>query len=152
MKKTLFLLLTCTLFIACKKELKTETGTFNWLVNNWERTNEAEGRETYEDWKRISLTEYAGSGYTLENGKRIFEETMRLFKTDTTWVLEVSGPNEQPISFTVTDYNAISFKAENPEHDFPKLIRYSIFDETLSALVSDGGEQQIQFSFWPVED
>jgi hypothetical protein len=34
--------------------------------------------------------------------------------------------NPTPVKFKVTQYNADKFLAENPEHDFPNVIRYKL--------------------------
>jgi len=121
------------------------------LIGDWERTNEPEGQQTYESWEIISATEYSGHGYTIKNKDTTFQEFMRLHKTDTTWALEVAGPNDQPVSFKMTSKKENMFIVENPEHDFPNKISYLYYDNTIKAVVSGQG-MEVPFIFWRVED
>ncbi len=38
----------------------TGQDNFDWLLGDWQRSNEKAGMETYESWKKISSTEYLG--------------------------------------------------------------------------------------------
>ena len=44
------------------------TESFDWLVGEWQRTNEKEGRETFEMWNKVTDYEYSGFGVTLQDG------------------------------------------------------------------------------------
>lgn len=46
-------------------ELKTTN--FEWLVGQWKRSNEQKGKETFENWVKLSGTEYNGIGFTMRN-------------------------------------------------------------------------------------
>jgi len=71
----LLLLLIFILIISCeqvKKEKQTKdlpivtntkkTGNFDWLLGKWKRVNEEGKKETFENWKKVKNTEYAGIG------------------------------------------------------------------------------------------
>ena len=124
--------------------------THDYLIGSWERTNDQEGRNTYEIWTKDGK-EYKGLGYTMSAGDTIFKEQLRLFKQETTWILEVSGVNESPTPFILTDFTTHSFVAQNPQNEFPKTIRYNYFDDTITAIISDE-ETEIPFIFWRVVD
>ncbi len=150
--KTLIMFL-CILFsISCLEKQKEtiNTGEFDFLIGDWERTNTKPGITTMEHWIISKPSEYLGHGYTIEQKDTTFNERMRIIRKDTSWFLEVYGRNESPIRFNITEHNNISLLAENPAHDFPKRISYSYFDDTLSAQVANE-EIEIPFIFWRVE-
>lgn len=140
------------LVIGCAEDQKkpTSQSPHDFLLGSWERTNDQEGRNTYEIWTKKEK-EYSGLGYTLSAGDTIFKEQLRLFKEDTSWILEVSGVNESPTPFVITSFTTHSFVAHNPENEFPKTIKYSYFDDTITATISDE-ETEIPFIFWRVVD
>ena len=83
MNKILILLIG-VLIISCnqskkenqKTDVKSTTLTeksenFDWLLGKWKRLNEEEGKETFENWKKIKETEYSGIGFTMQNGDTI---------------------------------------------------------------------------------
>lgn len=140
------------LVLSCDKtaqDTKAEN-THDYLLGSWERTNDQEGRNTFEIWTK-DVKEYKGLGYTMSAGDTIFKEQLRLFKQDTTWILEVSGVNESPTPFVITSFTTHSFIAQNPENEFPKNIHYNYFDDTITATISDE-ETEILFIYWRLED
>ncbi|MFT5861964.1 MAG: hypothetical protein ACI828_000610 [Flavobacteriales bacterium] len=145
-------LLLMPLVSSCAKEQKesNKKNTHAFLLGTWERTNEQEGQNTYEIWNK-SGKEYTGIGYTMRAGDTIFKEQMRLYIQDTIWTLEVSGVNKNPTPFRLTSFTSHSFVAENPQNEFPKMIEYRYFDDTITATISDE-ETEIPFIFWRIED
>lgn len=146
------LILFIVISISCKQESKgvSNENTHDYLIGLWERTNEEEGRNTYEVWSKNGA-EYSGIGYTMSSGDTIWKESLRLFKQDTTWTLEVSGVNESPTPFILTNHTTNSFIAENPNNEFPKTISYRYFDDTITAIISDD-ETEIPFIFWRMNE
>jgi hypothetical protein len=108
--------------------------------------NDRPGRNTFEHWTRISPSEYQGLGYTLRNGDTIFKEYLKLHADKGTWVFEVSGVNEDPTLFLVTNKARRSFTCENEKNEFPKIIEYTLVDKMLVARISGAG-QEVLFSF-----
>ena len=119
---------------------------FDWLNGSWIRSNDEEGNSTYEHWMKNSAIEYTGLGYTLRGSDTIFKEGLRLIKTGEDWSLEVTGVNEDPTLFLIIDHSDNSFKCENKNNEFPKLIEYSVHNNILLAKISDE-ETEISFSF-----
>lgn len=132
MNKFYFLLIIIVL-TSCNKPQETQ---FDWLLGNWERTNNGEGNKTYECWTKKSNTEYIGLGYTLKNKDTIFKENMHLIKEKEQWVFKVIGGNETPTLFPISSLTETSFICENPENEFPKQIVYSLENKGLKALIS----------------
>lgn len=159
MKKTL-LVLAGILIISCNQSKKenpkanTKSNTsaeisenFDWLLGKWKRLNEKEGKETLENWEKVSNTEYAGLGFTMQNGDTINQENMWLVQTNGKWDLTVKVPEEsESVSFKGTDHNESEFICENHEIEFPNKIKYWINGERLNATVSNS-EMEIPFEF-----
>jgi hypothetical protein len=120
---------------------------FDWLLGNWHRSNEQEGKETFEHWTKVSDTEYIGLGYTMMENDTIWKEDIRLIRAENGWVFQVTVPEEsQPVLFRLTNADAESFTCENAENDFPKLIRYYKNGDNINAMISGGG-MEIPFEF-----
>jgi hypothetical protein len=119
--------------------------TFDWLTGHWQRSDDKPGRQTFERWERTTAALYSGFGYTLEEKDTVWQEDMRLYQTGTEWTLEVSGEGEK-IPFKLNVISPTGFTGANPEHDFPKEIRYELRGDSLYALVV-GGEMEIPFTF-----
>jgi len=135
-----------------KIEVKTINGNFDWLLGNWKRVNEAEGKETFEIWKKNSNSEYSGIGFTMQNNDTIKQERIQLIKLGEKWVLEVQPQDEpEPIRFNMTSYNQQEFICENKILDFPKLIKYWKNGNRINALVS-GDDLELSFEFERIVD
>ncbi len=152
------LLLFC--FFSCKMSTSNEVDKKNatetvlkldWLVGQWKRANEKEGKTTFENWEKKNDKEFAGFAYTLQKGDTVWQEKMRLVQVVQNWDLEVSGEGEKsPTIFKMTSLIARRFVCENPAIEFPKRIEYFFEDDKLKAKVS-GGEMVLDFEFDPVE-
>ncbi len=128
-------------------ELVMNSGNFDWLLGNWERLNEEDGKVTFENWKKISVKEYSGIGFTMQNGDTLKQEKIQLIKTDEKWNLVVKVPDEaEAITFKMTQFNEKEFVCENHEIDFPNKIRYWKKGDRINASVSNS-EMEILFEF-----
>ncbi len=159
--KTLYLVLIVSFVLSCHETNegieKTETAvpeieSFDWLLGNWQRTNEEEGKQTFEHWEKKSDSEYLGFGFTMEETDTISFENIRLIKTDTSWAIEVNLPEEaQATVFELTEIDETGFTCENEANEFPKKITYFKEGNALKAIIS-GGDMEISFDFEKVEE
>jgi len=134
-----------------KVEEKISNENFDWLLGNWKRLNEEEGKETFENWEKIKETEYSGIGFTMQNGDTIKQEKIRLTKTSGKWNLTVKVPEEsEAITFNGVSHNENEFICENNEMDFPNRIKYWKNGDKINAAVS-GGKMKISFEFERLE-
>lgn len=164
MKNLLFLLL-IVMIISCNQnkkegqetEVKSTTlieksKNFDWLLGNWKRLNEKDGKETFENWEKIKETEYSGIGFTMLKNDTIKQEKIRLIKNNEKWDLKVKSPEDTTyINFTGVSHNDKEFTCENNELDFPNKIKYWKNGSKLNASVS-GGEMIILFEFEKLND
>lgn len=164
MKKIILLsILSLLIFSNCKNEPKKEkvqmkeiaevpSQNFNWLVGEWVRKNEKKGKETFEIWKKNSVSEYFGHGYTVKEKDTVQQEFIKLYYKDKKWNLEVELKGDPDIvTFKMTSYSSSAFICENKNHDFPKLIKYERNGDKLNALVK-GDDFQIPFAFEKVTE
>ena len=120
---------------------------FSYLIGKWNRTNEAAGKETFEQWEKISDREYEGLGYTLAAGDTVWKENIQLIRETDHWDYEVQGQGDSIATpFKVTKASANGFECYNPVNEFPKTIQYTRAGDSLYAKISDG-DTQIDFIF-----
>jgi hypothetical protein len=119
---------------------------FDWLIGDWKRTDDQEGRATFEYWTKNAGTEYIGLGFTLHGPDTVFMEHLRLYKMAGEWIYEVTGVNEHPTLFPLEYHSELRFRCGNPDNEFPKHIEYSLQDHLLYAKISGGGND-ILFTF-----
>ena len=127
---------------------------FDWLLGKWQRTNDAEGRKTYETWKKETPTSYRGLGYTMSEGDTTFKENLQLVQRKERWQFEVRGVNPGVTIFPLTDITDSSFICTNFDNEFPKNIEYRKRPEGLMATIADSSlldsTQRIEFPFIPL--
>ena len=156
----ILILLIGILIISCNQNKKEKTKgdsniseqiensqNFDWLLGNWKRLDEEEGKETFENWDKISEMDYSGIGFTMQNGDTIKQEKIRLTKTNGKWNLTVKVPEEsESITFNGVSHNENEFTCENNEIDFPNKIKYWKNGQKINASVSNS-EMAISFEF-----
>lgn len=125
---------------------ETTSTNFDWMLGTWQRSNEKEGKITREHWRKAPEGWYQGTACTLVGKDTVFQEQMQLKQMEGTWVLAVSGVNEQATVFIFTEQSAQHFVCENRQNEFPKKISYQRKAETLEAKIADD-EQEIVFLF-----
>lgn len=158
MKKIITSILLVTLFFSCSKkeenpskpkeaEVIQESANFDWILGKWLRNNEEEGKETFENWDKISEAEYHGIGFTMQNGDTVKQEKIKFIKTNNTWKLFVKVPEDKvPVEFKMAELKSDRFTFTNDSIDFPKQIEYWKDGDKMKALVS-GGDLKIPFEF-----
>jgi hypothetical protein len=86
-----------------------------------------------------------GLSYRIQGADTVVMEKIRIFFAAGSWhyVPEVAE-NAAPVDFKFSKFDDNGFIAENPAHDFPKLIRYTIVrkgdSEFLDAAIEGNGE------------
>lgn len=136
--------------ISCTENTNTKyqgiPTNLDWLVGNWQRTNNQVGKQTFEHWIKESNGVYAGFGFTLQDQDTVFKENLRILKNKELLYLEVTGVNENPTLFLFSNHSDSSFVCENEENEFPKKIEYSLSKNILTAIISDE-DNNINFEF-----
>lgn len=118
----------------------------NFLIGKWKRVNDKPNQQTFEIWN----SDLKGTGYTISEGNKIFEEQLEFEPIQDTLHLKVTGVNEVATYFKFTNQTNSSFTCENQKNEFPKKIKYWLKNDTLKALISSE-EFAISFSFVSVQ-
>ena len=94
---------------------------FKWLLGTWK----VEGKNVFEAWTNEGVKDLGGKSYSIKGADTVITETilLKFFNGSFHYIPDVAG-DQPPIDFTITSYDNHSFVAENPQHDFPKIIRY----------------------------
>ena len=118
-----------------------------WLEGSWTRTNVKAGQSGFELWKKVSPTELSGRGITMNGNDTTFVEKLRIIARDGNLFYVADVPeNQKPVFFRLTKINENSFTCENAEHDFPKMISYTLQGAKLRATISGDGKS-MEFLF-----
>lgn len=152
--KKILALLTLTTILSSRKtdghdvnEAEPTKTQFDWLVGNWTRNNDKDGKKTYESWKKKSNSEYTGISYTLLDNDTIWKEDMAISKTNKIWHFAATGKEDKiPVVFELSKIDDKSFTFENKNNSFPKLIQYERIGNKFKADVS-GDDMTIHFEF-----
>jgi len=143
------LLLTSSLIIKAQDNSKSN---FEWILGEWERTNNQPNEMTTESWHKTIDGIFQGFGVTMQNGDTVFYENMSIGKVENEYQLTVTTPmNIEPVHFQITSSTKTSFTAENPKNDYPKIITYLKVGEDIKATISGGGEA-VDYLFVKVKD
>lgn len=157
--KKIAILISIIVLISCndKKETKEVLNkseeaiitNFDWLLGEWKRTNEEEGKRTYENWSKAGEN-YTGLGFTMQNKDTISSEKMQLLFTANSWKLIVvslgKGSDTSPTTFKMIASDKQSFTFENKKIDFPNTIHYQKDGAKLKAFISNE-QMKIPFDF-----
>lgn len=138
-------------FTMCNTKQNENTENFDWLLGKWQRTNEEQGKTTFENWEKINNSEYNGIGFTIQNNDTISQEKMKIVETDGKWNLLVKTLEEKEfIRFEMSEIQQDKFECRNDTLDFPKLIKYWKSGDKINALVS-GDNLKLSFEFERIE-
>jgi len=112
----------------------------DWLEGTWIRTNVKPGRTAHEKWEKISFSEWRGCGVNMKGNDTVFVERLKLIiKDDNIYYVADIVENNEPVYFKLTSITDKSFVCENPQHDFPKMIRYQKDGNRINASISGNG-------------
>lgn len=115
---------------------------FGWLIGTWKLKD----KTIHETW---SLGEDGKSlnGISMKvNGTEatVLEEIKLIFSGNSFYYIPDVAGDQDPVDFHITSFDETGFVAENPNHDFPKLIRYKLIKrddrEFLEAAIEGDGK------------
>jgi hypothetical protein len=147
MKKLLYFT-SCFLFAHFSHAQQKE---FGWLIGTWKQKDKL----VFESWKvsKDGKT-LEGFSYRIKAKDTIVMENIRLIYAGDSfhYIPAVSG-DPAPVDFRITRYNQHSFVAENPQHDFPKVIRYRFVNKNKKLLEAsiEGNGKVIPYRFEKVD-
>lgn len=164
MKKILadFLLAGMVMMLSCQNldrtEKKNEAITkhqiekANWLIGEWQNNSETE--KVTEIWEKENDSVYVGKSYSLRNADTISSERIRLeeHRDKLFYIPVVKNQNAgEVVKFTLVSSDANQLAFENPAHDFPQKISYSLITtDSLFAEISGMHKGQQQSEKFPM--
>jgi len=107
-----------------------------WLLGKW--GNQTQRGKMVEEWSLINDSTYGGRSYMITATDSISLESIVLKKegNDIFYIPTVKGQNnDQPVKFKLTSSSANQLVFENPAHDFPQKISYTL--ETENSLMAE---------------
>ena len=125
-----------------KDGIKAEFERLYWLNGSWSQTNVTKpGKALVEQWTKSGDYEMKGQATTTQNSDTVYVERISLIiKDDAIYYVADVPQNKQPIYFKLTSITGNGFVCENPEHDFPKRISYTLTGTQLKATISGDGK------------
>ena len=108
----------------------------SWLLGEW--SNETARGSITETWVKKTGLEFAGKSYVIRGRDTVSSESILLKQEgdDIFYIPTVKGQNnELPVKFKLVSSSANELVFENPAHDFPQKIRYTL--EAKDSLVAE---------------
>lgn len=123
----------------------SQTKEFGWLAGTWKIKN----KSTFEVWKVSSDKKIMeGISYRVKGADTVVTEKLRIRKQNDVFYYSSDIAGDQPeIDFKITTHGANGFSSENPQHDFPKIIRYQLLSPTSMKAEIAGDGPVIPFVF-----
>jgi len=122
---------------------------FSWLEGSWQM--QTRRGAIIEKWSLSNDSSYTGESKMIRaDGSEIpLEKIEFIFRKGVYYYIPtVRNQNgEQAVEFRVTSYNETGFVSENPQHDFPKRIRYTLVNnDSIHAVIDDGAATPVKKS------
>jgi hypothetical protein len=117
-----------------------------WMAGTWVG---GDGGVTVEErWTPPAGGAMLAVSRTVKGPRMVGFEFLRIVERDGGLVYVAQPGGKPPTDFTLTTMSDTSATFENPDHDFPKTIRYTKrSDGSLEARVGDGGEKDETYLF-----
>jgi Domain of unknown function (DUF6265) len=117
-----------------------------WLAGTW--ANDGKPVLSEERWTPPAGGAMLAVARTVREERMVAFEYLRIVQRDGGLVYIAQPNGRPPTDFVLTALAGQSATFENPAHDFPKMIRYTLRpDGVLEATISDGGKRAQTFTF-----
>lgn len=149
--KKLLLLAAIFICVTAKAQNATTIKQMQWLEGSWK--NDKTGN--IETWRLVNDTTLGGiSTHKDDDGEALVDEVIRIVLRGNSFYYIPLVPDQnkgKEVEFKVVAFTAKSFTAENPSHDFPQRITYTLKDAThLYATIQgkqNGKNKVVEFFF-----
>lgn len=126
-----------------------DASALGWLAGHW--CSERDGALTEELWLPPAGGQMLGLSRTLRDGQLRSFEFMRIALAPEGLVY-LAQPNGRPaVAFQRVEHTEASARFDNPDHDFPRSIRYARRGPQLEASIAgpgrDGSERRIDWQY-----
>jgi hypothetical protein len=143
-----------TVFLACAPVLlaaqappgRASIADVAWMAGTWAS---ADGERTVEEhWTSPAGGTMLAVSRTIIGGRLTEFEFLRIVERDGRLVYVAQPDGRPPTEFAMTRVESTSVTFENPEHDFPKMIRYLVrADGNLVASIAGAGKPERSWVF-----
>ncbi|WP_313266867.1 DUF6265 family protein [Epilithonimonas vandammei] len=123
-----------------------------WLIGTSE--NKTQKGSIYETWTKLGDNEFSGKSYSVKDKDTIVFENIRLVQENKKlfYIPTVNNQNDgQPVRFAAKTISENQLVFENPEHDFPQIIAYTITSDSLIAEISKTKNGQKRKQTFPMK-
>lgn len=144
MKKLAVCLTILYLLGSCNRKNKNEV--FEQLVGTWK----IDGKNEFERWSKNQDGTFNSVMFSVIGTDTNFSEVARIYKNSENWFFETTVKNqnnEKPVVFKAIQLDDAEVTFENPTHDFPKVINYSLVSSSKLAAFISSGSDTIRFNF-----
>jgi hypothetical protein len=153
-KKQELILLAVILLTCCYMPAKSQSiKQVEWLNGTWEFKSER--GSLFEQWRRISVNEFAGRSYFLKGKDTVFLESIRIVRERDSlyYIPTVKNQNGAlPVRFVQKSMTDKEFTFQNMKHDFPQLISYrKIGTDSLVAEISGNKKGVFRKEVFPMK-
>ena len=125
---------------------KATISAMAWLAGTWRMSDQ--GFSIEERWTPAAGDAMLAVSRTVKGNRMIAFEFLRIVERNGGLVYIAQPNGRPPTEFVLTAVSRQSATFENPTHDFPKMIQYTLrADGVLEARVSDGGQNGESFVF-----
>ena len=143
MKKVILSLLIILTFASCQKSKEvSKIVVADWLLGNWE--NKSPEGNLFESWKKVNDSLFIGESYFIKGKDTLHSEKIQMKQKGEAlfYIATVKGQNnDKPVTFVRNDTIEKQLVFENPKHDFPQKISYSMITKD-SIVIQISGIQQ----------
>jgi hypothetical protein len=155
MKISLLLLVSACSSISLAQDPKANLDSLSWLAGCWEGRY-GDGSIVSEQWMRSLGKMMMGMSRTVNDGKTVEYENVRLQQLDDGSIHYVARPSGQKeATFPLVKFEGRLVVFENPDHDFPQRIIYQLVPpDSLRARVEGtihGKEKRLDFPYRKVK-
>jgi hypothetical protein len=144
MKNTVLLFSVLITFIGIAQAQQKE---FSWLQGTWKQN----GKNAYEIWRLDDNGKsLRGFSFFVKDGDTTVTEQIQLVYKDKAFHYVPVVDGQGAVDFKIKEYTNASFVAENPLHDFPKVIRYRFFKNANRDYIEatiEGNGKTMSYSF-----
>jgi hypothetical protein len=130
-KTTLILLLLA--IVSCKNSETNEKEKIkktNWLLGKWE--NKVDEGVLSENWKRLNDSTFQAESFFIKEKDTLHFESITLQQKgeELFYNATVKGQNnDKPVTFNMTSETDKKLVFENPKHDYPQKITYTLINK-----------------------
>ena len=119
--------------------------TLMWLIGEWEFTEKES--TIFEEWKVENDSTLVGKSRTMKNGKRTFDETLRIEFRDSTYRYIAFLPQKTAV-FKLEQLSESSISFADPKNDFPSSLVYNRSKSGIQIILSGSG-RTVKMDFEP---